>query len=323
MDIIAIYLLSWGLFLLLIGYFLSFINNKTTARIIAWTIILSTTFFSIQITLDKPPLYRMLAIVSLQLISMKGIVMVESYSGRPKLGLLQWLCFAQGWFGMRPKLFESLFAKRLDGLGTLFFKRLSRIVFGFILLLGSVYVEEHYGGSFYSSDLLLLAGMSFILHFGILNLSTVLWRFFGVEVSELFIEPAKAKSLKEFWGKRWNMAFSEMTALIIYKPMIGQFGKTIAILAAFLVSGILHEIAISFPAQSGYGLPLFFFVIHAIGMTMERELAIVKQIIEHKILSHIWVFAWLLLPLPLLFHAGFVDLVAKPLRAILLSGILF
>lgn len=105
----------------------------------------------------------------------------------------------------------------------------------------------------------MLAGMSFILHFGILNLSTAAWRMTGVDITELFIAPYKSKSLKEFWGKRWNMAFSEMTALVIYKPLVGTYGKSLAMIAAFSVSGILHEIAISFPVQSGYGLPLLFF----------------------------------------------------------------
>ncbi len=313
------YLIGWFFFLLIIGYTLPYIGNKNIARFVAWAIIISTTVFSILITADQSALYRMAAICTLQLISMKAIVMVETYSGKPKLNVLQWLCFAGGWFGMRPVLFEKLFSKPSYGTSSLFFKSISRIVLGMALLIVSLLVEENYYHSFYTSDLLMYAGMSFILHFGILNLSTVLWRMLGLDVTELFLEPARSRSLKEFWGRRWNMAFSEMTALIIYKPLIGKFGKTTAMLSAFLVSGFLHEIAISFPVGTGYGYPLLFFVIHAIGMTAENMIPFVKKIIEHKILSHFWVFAWLLVPMPLLFHAGFTDLAAKPLRYFLLN----
>lgn len=317
MDTTLILLLLWLVFLLLAGYFLPFLNHRKTARIVAWTIILSTTIFTHQITIEKPPAYRMIAIVCLLLVSMKSIVMVETYEKKTGLNPLQWLCFV-GWFGMRPKLFEAFLSKPLSGVNALLFKSFSRILIGFELLYCSTLTDGKFAYNFYTSDLLMLAGMSFILHFGILNLSTAAWRLTGVDVTELFIAPYKSKSLKEFWGKRWNMAFSEMTALVIYKPLVGTYGKSLAMIAAFSVSGILHEIAISFPVQSGYGLPLLFFVIHSIGMVLEQKLTIVQKITEHQVLSHIWVFAWLLIPMPLLFHVEFVEGVAKPLRGLLL-----
>lgn len=322
MDLTLTLLLGWILLLLPTGYALPYIQNKKLARVLAWGIIISTTIFSVLISQDKPALYRMIAIVSLQLVSMKSIVMVETYSGKPQLTIFQWLCFATTWFGMRPKLFETLAAKSLDGIGALLFKSISRIAFGFFLLYLSVQIEAFYGYSFYTSGLLMLAGISFILHFGILNLSTLFWRFFGVDLSELFIAPYKSKSLKEFWGKRWNMAFSEMTALIIYKPLIGKLGRATAMISAFLVSGILHEIAISLPVEAGYGFPLLFFVVHAIGMILERQVGWVKRIVAHNIYARIWVYAWLLLPMPLLFHSSFLELVIIPLRTILLSALI-
>lgn len=319
MDITLLGLVAWGLFLLIVGYSLAFVENKKLARILAWLLVVGTAIFPSIYTQEQTPLYRMAAIVTLLLVSMKAIVLVETYGSKPKLHFLQWLGFAQGWFGMRPMLFETLFSKPLDGLWALLFKSISRIAFGFLLLYISTQTEGLFAYNFYSSDLLMLAGMSFILHFGLLNLATLFWRGLGVDVTELFISPYKSKSLGEFWGKRWNMAFSEMTSLIIYKPLIGSYGKNNAMIAAFLVSGLLHEFAISFPVQTGYGLPLLFFVIHSIGMAAERKLGLVQQIIEHPVWSRIWVFSWLLIPMPLLFHPSFVELVAKPLRALLLG----
>jgi hypothetical protein len=318
MDITLLYLSGWGLFLLVIGYVLSFIRNKTTARSTAWLIILLTTLFSVLITDDEPALYRMVAIVSLQLLSMKSIVLVETYTRKPGLNFVQWIVFAQGWFGMRPMLFENFVSQPLPGAVAIAFKGISRIVLGLLLLFLSERVEIQSLHSFFLPELLLLTGLSLILHFGILNVSTAVWRFFGVDVKELFRAPYRSKSLKEFWGKRWNMAFSEMTALIAYRPLKDRYGKNTAMISAFLLSGLLHEIAISCPVKSGYGLPMLYFVIHGMVMFAEGEIAGVKRIINHPFFSHIWVFAWLVLPMPLLFHRDFIEMVLVPLRNITL-----
>ena len=300
------------------GYFLPFISNKTIERFIAWTISIITVCFSVQITSHETPLYRMAAIASLQLLSMKLIVMIETYSGKPRLSFIQWSAFSLGWFGMRPVLFEKLPSARLP-YSDLLFRGISRLVIGFTLIYLSALLERYSFHSRFIDDLFLLLGLSFILHFGILNISTALWRLSGVDVRELFRAPYKAKSLTEFWGKRWNMAFSEMTSIIVYRPLKNNIGKTWAMIASFLLSGILHEIAISFPVKSGYGLPLLYFVIQGTVMYLESHVASIKKIITDKVASHLWVMAWLVLPLPLLFHKDFISLVLMPLRDVLLQ----
>ncbi len=318
MDINQCYLISWGIFLLLAGYFLPCIKSKNTARLISWSIIILTTLFSILITKGQSPLYRMAAIASLQLLAMKSIVMVETYTGKPGINIIQWVVFAQGWFGMRPRPFENLIAKPLNNIRPLLVTGITRILLGIALLFCAFYLRET-TTVFFLPELVMLVGLSFILHFGILNISTALWRFLGVDVRELFISPYKSKSLKEFWGKRWNMAFSEMTALIAYKPLKSGYGITAAMLISFFLSGILHEVAISFPVNSGYGLPLLYFVIHGTLMYAESNLAVVRKIIDHKFLCHLWVFFWLIVPMPLLFHPAFTEQVAWPLAETLIE----
>ncbi|MDF2455046.1 MAG: rane protein [Cytophagaceae bacterium] len=308
MDLVLFYSVACSILLLFTGYFVPFIRNKTTARGISWTIAVMSTVISIYSTLDQPPLVRMLLITSIQLLSMKGLVMVETYTGKPRLHFLQWLPFAQGWFGMRPVLFEALISRAQSGVWYFILKGCSRILLGLLLLLLSTFISLEF-----LSNLLLLVGLSFILHFGILNLSTGLWRALGLDVKELFIAPYKARSLKEFWGKRWNMAFSEMTASIVYKPFLPVLGKQKSVAASFLFSGILHEVAISFPVQAGYGLPLLYFALHAFLMFIENKTMVIQKITAHRVWGHVWVMTWLILPLPLLFHKNFIDAVAKPL----------
>ncbi|ABG60353.1 membrane protein [Cytophaga hutchinsonii ATCC 33406] len=299
---------------MLIGYFIPYINNLYFARALAWLIVMGTALVSITLTLSAAPIYRMIAIASLQLISMKVIVLVETYRGKPTLTYLQWLVFAMGWFGMRPRLFETFPSSPLPDVMAFVVKGISRIIIGLLLLIASVYAEKEFSAVYFFYELLMLVGLSFILHFGILNLSTASWRFSGVDVKELFRAPYKATSLKEFWGRRWNMAFSEMTAVVVYKPLKNVYGITAAMIASFLISGLLHEIAISFPVKTGYGLPFLYFIMHGLVMLAESKISLVKKIILHPIAAHIWVFAWLILPMPLLFHKTFIIEVVQPLR---------
>jgi hypothetical protein len=321
-DLTLLYLLSFGLFLLLAGYTLPFIPNKSTARWIAWIICIATVIFASLITADASALVRMVSIVSLQLLSMKIIVAVESYPGKMRLNSLQWSAFALGWFGMRPALFETFPApsQRLP-YATIAMRGISRIALGMVLVYLSAVIETTNTSIMIIADLALLVGISFILHFGILNLSTAYWRWWGVNVKELFRSPYKSRSLNEFWGKRWNMAFSEMTTLIAYRPLKFKIGKTAAMIISFLLSGVLHEIAISLPVKAGYGLPMLYFALHGILMYTEEKSAFVQKILASKILSHLWVLGWLILPIHLLFHPAFMEGVLKPLRALLLGYI--
>ncbi len=313
MDLTLLYLFSFGLILLVNGYYLTFISNKAVAKTVAWLIVITTVPYVLIITSEESSLYRMLAIVSLQLLAMKGVVMVESYPLRTNLNFIQWCAFSLGWFGMRPALFEKLPSRSLSYL-QLVIKGISEILVGLLLLYSSTVVEASSIKIFFVSELLLLVSLSLILHFGVLNLFTAAWRLAGVDVRELFRSPYKSKSLKEFWGRRWNIAFSEMTSLVAYKPLKHRVSPEIAMVLSFLLSGLLHEIAISFPVNSGYGLPLLYFLVHGVLMYAENTLSFVKRIINDKILSHIWVLGWLILPIPLLFHTKFIELVLKPLR---------
>lgn len=259
---------------------------------------------------------RMLIIVVLQLVCMKILVAVETYSGKNRLSAFQWAAFCLAWFGMRPVLFEKLPAPPLPFM-QLLVRGVSRILMGVFLLYISLLMRENWHlERFFLSQLCLLAGLSLILHFGILNVCAAVWRMLGVDVSELFRSPYKSRSLKEFWGKRWNIAFAEMTALIAYRPLKGSIGPKKAVIASFLLSGLLHEIAISFPVMTGFGLPMIYFGIHAVAMQLEDS-KFVQRILGHKVLSRVWVMAFVLVPLPLLFHAGFIQGVLIPLRTLI------
>ncbi|MBT1711999.1 membrane bound O-acyl transferase family-domain-containing protein [Fulvivirgaceae bacterium PWU5] len=318
MNTLAIFLSVYILLLITVGYYLPFLKEKLIARALAWIIACITVWFSSFITTDQPALLRMVVIVFLQLLSMKVLVVVETYSGENRLKVFQWLAFALGWFGMRAAPFEQLPGAPLP-YGKLMIKGVIRIAIGLALLYFSM-TAEHFAiaTTLFVPQLLLLVGISMILHFGVLNLSTAAWRAQGADVQELFRSPYKSTSLREFWGKRWNMAFSEMTAQITYRPLKRTMSTEQAMLLSFLLSGLLHEIAISLPVNAGYGLPMLYFTLHASAMLAEAKSTRLQRLLRHPILSHIWVMSLLILPLPLLFHSAFMLHVLAPLRNLLL-----
>lgn len=322
MDIVLFGLLAWALLLFGVGYVLHIAHRKPAARWVAWVLALATVVFATFITQNKIPLYRMLGIISLQLLAMKVIVVVEVYVGKPKkrLSFVQWSAFVL-YFGMLPEKFSTLFSKPLGGAGKLFWKGVSRILFGISLLFLSHKLQEARLPVFFLSEFVALVGLSFILHFGVLNVSTAFWRFWGVDVGEIFRAPYKAKSLPEFWSIRWNNAFTEMTQTIAFRPLVSNLGAKGAFLVGFFLSGVLHEIAISLPVASGYGLPTMYFVWQSLLMLAEKKYQFIKNITKHPILQHIWTFCWIALPLPLLFHARFIEQVVYPLRDAVLFGL--
>ena len=114
MDSTGLMLLGWGAFVFVMGYLIAFVKNRTIARVLAWSLVLFTTWFSVTISTGATPLFRMVAIASLQLVAMKSIVLVETYSGKRGLNFIQWGAFALAWFGMRPALFENFISKPLE-----------------------------------------------------------------------------------------------------------------------------------------------------------------------------------------------------------------
>ena len=124
--------------------------------------------------------------------------------------------------------------------------------------------------------------------------------------------PHRSRSLTEFWGRRWNLAFSEMTALAIYRPFRDRLGAATAVLASFAFSGLLHEAAISVPVRAGYGGPFAYFLLHGVLVLAEKRLALERW----GVWNRAWTAAWLILPLPILFHPPFLRAVAWPLVGI-------
>jgi len=273
------------------------------------------------IFLHEHSILRMLAIIATTFTGMKVIAVTEGYKSKPlSLSYKQWLVYAVGWVGMRAEPFETLGEKALPNAWPMIRFGVSRIIIGALLvLLAHVIVEQQFNVLFthITVSAILLVGFSLILHFGMLGISAGSWRLSGVNTYYLFRQPAKALSLTELWSKRWNIAFSEMTSVAIFRPLKSKTGSAWALLIAFAFSGLLHELALSVPVNSGYGLPLLYFVIQGILVLIEKVLVLKKiTFLQNRLVARVWVFFWLIAPIPLLFHEQFIKQILWPLAGL-------
>jgi len=302
---------------LLAGLRISRMARRAPARAAAWALVVASVALAERLCAHEPAGFRMLALIATLLYAMKAVVSVDGREpGRAPLAAWRWLAFAALWPGMRPLPFAGARDGPLPGAAALLKRGLARLVLG-LALVAVAHLAWTRTGSRLLATALALPGLSFILHFGIFNLAAGAWRYAGVDVHALFRAPLLSRSLAEFWGRRWNLAFSEMTAIGVYRPLSSLTGKPAALVAAFLFSGLLHELAISLPVLAGFGLPLLYFAIHGALMVGERGLERAgRPIYRRAWLGRAWTTFWLVAPLPILFHRPFLRGVVWPILGI-------
>lgn len=155
-----------------------------------------------------------------------------------------------------------------------------------------------------------LACLLLIVHFGFSDVLSSLLRLAGFDVPRLFDAPLQSRSLNDFWTLRWNRPFVEMNRLLFRPLLLPYLGGPGSLLALFLLSGILHELAISFPAGAGWGGPLLYFVAHGGLMLAERRYNLKAW---PAVAARAWTWFWLLAPVPWLFHEPFRQTLIMPL----------
>jgi alginate O-acetyltransferase complex protein AlgI len=162
-----------------------------------------------------------------------------------------------------------------------------------------------------------MLGLILVLHFGIFHLLSLVWRVAGISAQPIMQHPLESKSLSEFWGKRWNLGFRQLSHGWIFAPLRKHFGIAFATLAAFVASGLVHDLVISVPARGGYGLPTTYFFAQGIGVLIERSKLGVKIGLTRGATGWLWMAIFTAAPAYFLFHPWFAMRVMVPfLRAI-------
>lgn len=242
-------------------------------------------------------------------------------------GGLKWLTFAEYagtnpvsfwrsvgyllcWAGMdAPAFFSTAYRVAKPNISELLI-RFANLICGLLLVLAAVHVVE---ASPLIGSWMGMAGIVFVIHFGLVRLLSVLWRRAGVNAQPIMKAPILSSSVSDFWGKRWNLAFRDLAHRFVFRPLVGRLGITGATLAVFLVSGVIHDLVISTSANGGFGLPTIYFMIQGLAILFERSIFGKQLKLGNGIMARIYCHLVLVLPLGLLFHQPFINVVVVPM----------
>ncbi|MGA7791938.1 MAG: MBOAT family protein [Candidatus Acidiferrales bacterium] len=157
-----------------------------------------------------------------------------------------------------------------------------------------------------------MLGIILVMHFGTFHILSLLWRSAGVDARPIMQAPLSATSLSDFWGRRWNLGFRQLTYRLIFQPVRSRSGVATATLLSFFASGLIHELVISLPARGGYGLPTCYFVLQGLGVLFERSMPGKRLGLSSG--TRGWLFAVICAGAPayLLFHPWFARGVILP-----------
>lgn len=269
-------------------------------RAALWAALVLVVVTAERVTAPEPPLIRMLGIVVCAFLVVKVMVgEEEKRDGMSPLPAARWLAFATLWIGMRPRLFAA--RRRGAPVRDLVVRGAIFLACGVLLVAAARAM-----GAGLVSDALLGGGLLLVFHFGGCTLLAAAWRARGVRCDPIVREPWMSRSLTDFWSRRWNLAYSEMCTILLYRPLAGRVGRGTSVLLVFLFSGLLHEMAISLPVGAGYGLPTLYFAAHGVLVLAEEALARRGRPLR-GLAGRVWAIAWILGPTPILFHRPFVE----------------
>lgn len=207
------------------------------------------------------PLLRMVGLCCVLLGGMKGLVYAE-WAGDRKLSIGRYAVFAFCWFGMDP----GTFGIRRAGLS---WRR--DVEQGLLLMLIGTLGAWLVWAMEWRQIFVMFLPMSIGFHFGALRVLKGGLRAAGFPVRTLFPNPLETRGIGDSWSRRWNVGYSQMMQRLVGRPVATMLGEGAGVMAIFITSGLLHEVAITLPTSSGFGLPTLYFTLHGIATVMERK----------------------------------------------------
>ena len=244
------------------GPILANVRKQWCRRLVGWLLLAMIVAGADFALSDCGAVARMVGICGVLLGGMKGLVYAEWARGR-RLTMLRYAVFAFVWFGMDPGSFHS----RRKGLS---WKNDVRI--GLLLMLIGTLGAWVVWAMGWRQILIMFVPMSLGFHFGALRVLKGGLRAAGFPVRTLFPNLMEAQGLGDFWSKRWNVGYSQMMQRLVGRPMETRFGGNVGLMAIFVASGFLHELAITLPVHSGLGLPTLYFTLHGMLTLLEKTI---------------------------------------------------
>jgi alginate O-acetyltransferase complex protein AlgI len=231
-------------------------------RLAGWLLVFVLLAGADRVLLGYEPLLRMIGICCVLLGGMKGLVYAE-WAGTQRLPLSHYAVFSLLWFGMDPGSFQ---VRRED----LSWK--GDVALGLLLMVMGTLGAWLVWAMGWRQILIMFIPLSIGFHFGALRVLKGALRAAGFPVRTLFPNVLEARGIGDFWSKRWNVGYSQMMQRLVGRPVQKAFGESAGVMAVFVGSGVLHELAIVLPVRPGLGLPTAYFTFHGLLTLLERKL---------------------------------------------------
>ena len=244
------------------GPMLAEVRTVWARRLAGWLLLAVLMIGADQLLLGYEPLLRMIGICCVLLGAMKGLVYAE-WAGPQKLPMTRYAVFALLWFGMDPGSFVTR-RKDLEWKGD--------VAIGLLLIVLGTLGAWCVWAMGWRQILVMFVPMSIGFHFGALRVLKGALRFAGFPVRTLFPNVLEARGIGDFWSKRWNVGYSQMMQRLVGRPVQKLFGESAGVMAVFVGSGVLHELAIVLPVRPGLGMPTAYFTFHGLLTLLERKL---------------------------------------------------
>lgn len=204
------------------------------------------------------------------------------------------------WPGLDPQPFKARqeFSVQFE---TRFVPGYFRLMVGLLTCLGIAFLEPSMGTELIGWAGLFALGLT--VHFGYTDVLSSLMQLGGWNIRPLFEHPMRSTTLREFWSRRWNIAFVEMNKTL-FLPLLSKLvrNKALTLTMVFLISGLLHEIAISYSSGGRPGLPTLYFLLQALVLLGQDKLA--NSRISPYAMRTLTLLC-IIVPLPILFTTSF------------------
>lgn len=112
--------------------------------------------------------------------------------------------------------------------------------------------------------------------------------------------PFAARTVADFWGRRWDLWMSDWFRYAIFAPLRRR--PVLAVWLVFLVSGLLHEYVLNLTlwvvtGRKLFGTMLLYFLLQGAGVLIER-----RFLKDHPRASRLFTWLVVFIPVPLVFH---------------------
>ncbi len=122
----------------------------------------------------------------------------------------------------------------------------------------------------------------------------------GTAMRPIHVTPVAARSLRDFWGKRWNLAMSAWLYRFTFLPLARRHHPNLGLVCAFLVSAAMHAWLplAALGASTAFNLGAFF-CLQGVFVLIEDGLHVPAWPVP---LARVWTLAILLITSPLIVY---------------------